>query len=241
MRFEKIDSKNKSQLAAEMLLSAIESKKYLPGDKLPSERVIATEMGLSRNTLREAIAALQIVGVIDVKHGQGNYIASLDLDNLSNLDNSIRKIFASNDDPFIIIDARIAIEPGVVALACHVAAEKDIKELEVLLSNIFESIKDNAIIGYSVADYEFHMKIANCTHNHVIINTMKHLLDALKQPLWRSMKKNIFSKEEIRNSRINEHEKIFLSIKKRDPQLAQENLFSHLAESKNRLIMEIER
>ncbi len=241
MGFKKIDSKNKSQLAAEMLLSAIESKKYLPGDKLPSERVIATDMGLSRNTLREAIAALQIVGVIDVRHGQGNYIASLDLDNISNVDESISKIFASNDNPFIIIDARIAFEPGVAALSCHIAVEKDIKELEILLSRITESILDNAIIGYSLADYEFHMKIANCIHNQVISNTMKYLLDALKQPLWRSMKKIIFSKEEIQNSRINEHEKIFLSIKNRDPQLAQANLFTHLTESKNRFLMESER
>ncbi len=65
--FSKIETKKKSHIAAEMLIDAIRKQKLLPGDKLPPERVIANEMGLSRNTIREDISALQIMGVLETR------------------------------------------------------------------------------------------------------------------------------------------------------------------------------
>ena len=171
MTFQKIEPKKKSQLATEALLDVIKTRQFKPGDKLPPERIMAAEMGVSRNTLREAIAALQILGVLEVRHSQGNFVVNPN--QTDNLSSTLEAIFDSNDDPFMTIDARIAFEPGVASLAAHLASTADFKAVEKERLRVIDAIKSNDLEEYAQGDYCFHLRIAECTHNPIIIQTVQ--------------------------------------------------------------------
>jgi DNA-binding FadR family transcriptional regulator len=236
--FQKIESKKKSQMAAEMLLEEIRMKQFNVGDRLPPERIIAGEMGVSRNTLREAIAALQIVGILEARHSQGNFIVSLS--ESEDLRARLEAVFANSDDPFAAIDARIAFEPGVAFLACQTATDEDILDIGRVVGLVASAIRANDLKAYSQADHDFHLRIAQSTHNPIVIETIQVLTRALIQPLWQSMKRGIAGENRIRKARIEEHEAIRDAIAARDPMLAQDTLRRHLEFSRSRLVEEIE-
>jgi DNA-binding FadR family transcriptional regulator len=238
MTFQKIESKKKSQLAAEMLLEEIKMKQFNVGDRLPPERVIAREMGVSRNTLREAVAALQIIGILEARHSQGNFIVSLS--ESEDLRARLEAVFANSDDPFAAIDARIAFEPGVAFLACQTATDEDILDIGRVVGLVASAIRANDLKAYSQADHDFHLRIAQSTHNPIVIETIQVLTRALIQPLWQSMKRVIAGENRIRKARIEEHEAIRDAIAARDPMLAQDTLRRHLEFSRSRLVEEIE-
>jgi DNA-binding FadR family transcriptional regulator len=236
--FPKIETKKKSQMAAEMLLEEIERKQFGVGDRLPPERIIANEMGVSRNTLREAIAALQILGILEARHSQGNFIVGPS--EIQNLRARLEAVFANSDDPFTAIGARIAFEPGTAFLACQTATDEDILNIGQVVGRVASSIRANDLKAYSQADREFHLRIAQSTHNPIVIETIQYLTRALTQPLWQSMKRVIASENRIRRARIEEHEAIRDAIAARNPLLAQDSLRRHLEFSRSRLVEEIE-
>jgi DNA-binding FadR family transcriptional regulator len=236
--FQKIESKKKSQLAAEMLLDEIKMKQFKVGDRLPPERIIAGEMGVSRNTLREAIAALQIIGILEARHSQGNFIVSLS--ETEDLRARLEAVFADSDDPFAAIDARIAFEPGAAFLACQTATDEDILDIGQIVGRVASAIQASDLKAYSQADHDFHLRIAQSTHNAIVIETIQCLTRALTQPLWQSMKRGIACENRIRKARIEEHEAIRDAIAARNALLAQDTLRRHLEFSRSRLVEEIE-
>lgn len=221
-----------------MLLEEIRMKQFKVGDRLPPERIIAGEMGVSRNTLREAIAALQIIGILEARHSQGNFIISLI--ETEDLRARLEAVFADSDDPFAAIDARIAFEPGAAFLACQTATDEDILDIGQVVERVASAIKANDLNAYSQADRDFHLRIAQSTHNAIVIETIRVLTRALIQPLWQSMKRGIASENRIRRARIEEHKAIRDAIAARDPLLAQDTLRRHLEFSRSRLVEEIE-
>ncbi len=235
--FWKIESKNRSQLAAEMLMEVIRSRQLMPGDRLPSEREISKEMGLSRNTLREAIAALQIMGVLEVRRSQGIFVLSTGYD--GSFPSVISDIFSTNDDPFSVMDARIAFEPGAAITASIMASKGDLEDLKKRLERIQEAIIENDETSYFVEDRGFHLSIAQKTGNVFVISTISSLIQAMAQPLWRSMKKGLLETN-AKSYRFIEHKNIYDAIASKD-QSAIVNAFRiHLQNSKNRFVAEID-
>jgi len=235
--FSKIETKKKSYIAAEMLIEAIKKQKLLPGDKLPPERVIAREMGLSRNTIREAISALQIMGILETRHSQGNFI--INTVDRNNYDTLISLIFKNEEDPFSLIDARIAFEPGAAVLASRASTQKDIIVLSACLKRIQKALSASDIETYRHQDYAFHLRIAQITRNPLIVNTVSSLLNATNQPLWQTMKK-VLPDAKLRDERIKEHERIFQAIADRDEAAIRDALQTHLENSKARFLLEDE-
>ena len=113
--FSKAATHKRSHIAAKMLLDGIRAQKMAIGEKLPPERIIAEEMGLSRNTIREAIANLQVMGILETRHSQGNFVANTVDEN--NYEMFLSLIFKNDESPFALLDARIAFEPGAALVA----------------------------------------------------------------------------------------------------------------------------
>ena len=235
--FSKIATKKKSHIAAEMLIEAIKKQKLLPGNKLPPERVISKEMGLSRNTIREAISALQIMGILETRHSQGNFIVnSVDKNNYDTL---ISLIFKNGDDPFALIDARIAFEPGAAVLAGRAGTKKDLLNLSACFKRIQKALLANDIETYRLEDHAFHLQIAQITHNPLVVNTISSLLNAMNQPLWQTMKK-AQADDKLRDERIKEHKAISQAITDRDEATIHRAVRTHLENSKARFFPEDE-
>ncbi len=235
--FRKIETKKKSHIAAEMLIDAIRQQKLSPGEKLPPERAIANEMGLSRNTIREAISALQIMGVLETRQSQGNFIVNAVDKN--NYDTLISLIFKNEENPFALIDARIAFEPGAAVLAGRVSNNEDIYGLSACFIKIKKALLAYDIETYRQQDHAFHLRIAQLTRNPLIINTISSLLNAMNQPLWQTMKKALVDTR-LQEDRIREHEAIFQAIADRDETAILNAVRTHLENSKARFFPEDE-
>ncbi len=233
--FHRIETQKRSFIAAKMIIEGIKKQKLQVGEKLPPERIVAEEMGLSRNTIREAIATLQILGIIETRHSQGNFVSNTVDDN--NYEMLLSLIFKNDESPFALIDARIAFEPGAALICSRVCNDKDIQSLDSNIERIRYALKSGDIKNYRNEDLIFHLSIAQITRNTLIINTISSLLTAMKSPLWQAMKDAIIDDQLLEN-RIKEHEAIFQAIKMHDELAITHSVRTHLENSKDRFFVE---
>lgn len=233
---EPIENKRKSQVAAEMLLQMVRGNKYGPGDKLPPEREIAEAMNVSRNTLREAVAALEITGVLEVRRSQGIYVVSSEGRPAVVEPTDLGSVFAENQDPFTIIDARIAFEPGVAVLAAQVATDSEIVQFGGIINSMREALETNQPQEYMRIDRQFHVTIAELTKNPIISSTMEQLMAALGTPLWRTMKKWV-PLTTSSSERLSEHLAIFSAMASRNEQEIWRCMREHLTRSRMRFLV----
>jgi len=155
-----------------------------PGDRLPKEADLAARLGLSRNSLREAVKALTLVNVLDVRHGDGTYVTSLDSAHL--LDALSFMVDLHQDDSVLrFFEVRRLLEPGVAALA---AVRIDADQLADL-RELTDSLAPGADVDTLVAnDLRFHRGIAEATGNAVVCSLLDGLSGATQRArVWRGV------------------------------------------------------
>jgi GntR family transcriptional regulator, transcriptional repressor for pyruvate dehydrogenase complex len=218
MTFKKVAQssfKKKSSFIADQILRMINSGDYKAGSKLPSERTITEQMGVSRPSLREAISALQIVGILESRPGDGTYVTTPIA--TEDLMHRAISVLEEGDSPFEFMVARKAMEIGAVQLAIKAASDTDLAFLK-------EAWEEKCIRGRrgDLEDYqrygkEFHLAIARATKNRVIEAITDKLLDMIIQPLWVSMRREYFLKDLSRiEQMLDIHDRIVKAIFKRD-------------------------
>lgn len=219
--------KSKGAIIAEQILSGIKSGEYISGNRLPSERLIAEQFGVSRPSIREAISALQIVGIIESRPGDGNYISpDLVIDELSF---QAKNILEKSDSPYEILQARKVIETGSIRLAIKEATEQDIQAI----TDIWEKRYKIGLAGdhgtYTQLGKELHLSFTRPTRNRIIISMVDRLLDITHQPLWQNMRKLYYEEDPNRiNQMLDIHDRIVRAIQERNSNeaiLALENDF----------------
>jgi GntR family transcriptional regulator, hexuronate regulon transcriptional repressor len=204
------------QEVAERLNKAIASGLYRVGDRLPPERDLAAAHNVSRPTIREAIIALEIDGLIEVRMGSGVYVVA------------VRPIGANpaNRDigPFELTEARVAIEAEVAALAATLITDEEISELEQLLG---EMERGNRSGDGETADRQFHQAVADATRNGA--------MSAVVESLWTIHGRSpqcvrMFEKMRAKGYRpvISEHRAIFEALRAHDSNAARIAMRDHL-------------
>lgn len=237
MEFPRVaQQRKKSILAAEMLLQVI-SRDYAVGDKLPPERLLAQQMDISRNTLREAIAALQLMGLIEVRHSQGNFIVALPEQSKSQ--GQLQDILEPTADPMNVTDVRMALEPGLVWLSVERMTNSELVGLAKRLEILEHSLACGNAEEYALADTEFHLHIARGSHNDRLVEMLESLLVSRRSPLWHAMKQGL-DREIISQLRAKEHRAIYNAIADRNQALASEAMRTHLENSLERFLIDVE-
>ncbi len=202
---------------ADTVADAIEAGQYKLGDRLPTERELAEQFGVSRPTLREAMIALEMLGMIEARHGLGIYVTG-----------NVRPAAPTSEVDFEIgafelIEARRLFEGEAAALAAASIDDAQLAQLEALMVRMHD---EDEIAGED-ADREFHMIIARSTGNGAIIATIENLWD------WRNrspLARNILARARGMGlePRINEHRRVFEALKARDPAAARQAMRDHL-------------
>lgn len=207
--------KSKGTIIAEQILAKIKSGEYPSGSRLPAERLIAEQIGVSRPSVREAISALHIVGIIERHPGDGNYVSSdLVIDDLSL---QVTRILEESDSPYEILQARKVIETGSIRLAIKEARDQDIERI----TSIWE---EKYIIGlagdyraYTRLGKKLHLAIAEATQNSIIISVVDRLLNITGQPLWQNMRRLYYESDHRRIDQMLEiHDRIVRAIQQRN-------------------------
>ncbi len=155
------------QKVAHSLARDIHGGRFVKGQRLPAERDLAQRFQVSRPTVREAIIALEITGLVEVRQGSGVYVRSADGDDsgLSGLDIG----------PFELIEARTLIEGEIAALAAAHISDEEITHLEAVVVEMQQE-NERGVPG-ELADREFHLSIARATNNSAIVTALEHLWD----------------------------------------------------------------
>jgi len=231
--FEKVQTKKVYMEIVEQIQNLIKEGRLKPGDKLPPERVLAEKLGVSRPPLREAMSALEILGIIESRGGKGNFIKNT-FDSTSYAQRV--KELEKEESPFDLLEARKAVETEIAGLAAEKATLEDIKEIEEGLDRMKNVLNDTPRV--MEFDREFHIAIAKAAHNSVLFQMMNYLADGLKESLWVNIKEKSWALPGHPQKYLEEHTKLLEAIKEGDKKAARRTMYNHLADVEEDLLEE---
>lgn len=208
-----------SEDIVENLLTLIRERELHPGDKLPPERELAATMRVSRPSLREALRALAIMNVIEIRQGDGTYVTSLEPNLLmSHLD----FVFALNDSAFLeLFEARRILEPGLVEIAATRITDEEIVQLEDCVLRSIELVDDHE--AFSLADMEMHELIAKAAGNSILQRCMAGV-----SQLGKVSRQRTVSLPGVTHHSVQDHLAIVRALKAHDPVAARQAMLDHL-------------
>jgi DNA-binding FadR family transcriptional regulator len=170
--------------AIDRLRDMIRSGAVKPGDKLPREPDLAEELGVSRNSLREAVRALSLLRILDVRQGDGTYVTELAADTLLAA-LSVVIDFHSDVTLLEVLEVRRLLEPAATAIAAVRIEEPTLAELEVILERTTTSSTVEELVA---ADFEFHRCIAAVASNAALAAILESLSGPTQRMrVWRGM------------------------------------------------------
>lgn len=181
-------------------------------------------MGISRVSVRQALAVLEAMGVVEIRHGEGTFI-SLNKNIFNNLHSFLSNII-KECDPIDIIEARKIIEVEIAGVAAKQRDEDDLRSMRNLLSDMQEKIERGE--QTSTVDLSFHLAIANATHNSVLLFIMNQIASLMRQNLWSIAKGLSLMTPGRAENYLKQHRVIYEYIEKQDPISAKEAMREHL-------------
>ena len=212
-----IDTRKLYRQVADSIMASIESGEFKPGTRLPSERDLAISFKVSRPTIREAMIALEILGLVESRHGSGIYLT----------EHPPVQVGADDLDigAFELTEARRLFEGEAAALAATTITAEQLAEIEVIIGDMVKENKGKQ--PGELADRRFHVAIARATRNTAITTVIENLWDIrYKSPLCRHMLERARSVGV--QPRIGEHRRILAALRKRDPKAARKAMRDHL-------------
>lgn len=203
---------------AQALAEEVMSAAFEIGARLPSERDLAVRFGVSRPTVREALIALEVDGLVEVVTGSGVYVTSL-----------TRKAGTPapmDIGPFELLEARARVEGETAALAARHISDETIAELEALVAEM-EAENQRDIVMSEDADRRFHVAIARATQNSALVYVVEALWDVRsRSPQTARFEEK--SRAQGIKPRIDEHSRILEALRQRDPGAARRAMRDHL-------------
>jgi GntR family transcriptional regulator, transcriptional repressor for pyruvate dehydrogenase complex len=188
LRFETINKQTSPEMITSQIKEKITSGTIKAGEKLPSEKDLSRQFGVSRTCIREAIQALSFSGYLDVIQGKGAFVNDV------KKQIEIAKIFRGISDISLadLIEVRILLECGFAQLAALNANDDDIKKILKLFKIIKES-KDLEM--FVINELNLHLAIASATHNRMMINLFKIFSEILNDKTYEFKKYSFENKE----------------------------------------------
>ncbi|WP_026478938.1 FadR/GntR family transcriptional regulator [Alkaliphilus transvaalensis] len=223
--FSPIKSTKVYEQVIHQIQSMIANGDLKSGDKLPSERQLAEELGVSRTSVREALRALQIIGLIEVRQGDGNFIKeSFD----TCLFEPLSVMFMLHQSkPQEIVDLRRIIEVETATLAAKRITDEEIEELRGIIQELTILSEAEDEKNSVKVDKEFHYKIARASKNMILLNIL-NVISALMDSFIEDARGMILVNQKNKSILIKQHQKIFYAIEKRDPKEAAEAMGVHM-------------
>jgi DNA-binding FadR family transcriptional regulator len=198
------------------IMTLIDQGELSVGDRLPSERTLAERFDVSRTSVREAIIALEIRGIVEVRGNSGIYVRGT---------KPAHFLKDAAPGPFELLGARLIIEPEVAALAAIRAKDSDMDGLSALIGELRRTMHDKR--ANEIADRKFHVAIATATGNSVLIQVVNTLWERVRGSMWAKLEEH-FHTAELREAAMRDHRAVFSALVARDPVAARSAMRSHI-------------
>ena len=217
MPIHSIEPRRLYRQIADQIRTLIRSGEFSPGSRLPPERDLARQLGVSRPSVREALIALEVEGLVDVRIGSGIYVLAPDRDG--------RDEVQAASGPFELLKARWVIEGECAALAAKSAKKAQIEAMEEALDLMQKEMVDERQPVH--ADRLFHLRIAEGTGNGALVQVVKMLWEERSGPLYKQLEHH-YDAPELWVSALGEHRAVLKPIAARDPAAARIAMQRHL-------------
>lgn len=231
--FEHVVQQKYYMQIARQIRNSIRDGKLSIGDKLPPERTLAQQFGASRASIREALSALEMLGLIECKSGQGNYIRADGSE--GTIDGELLKALLIGHDPNEILEARMEMEPILAGLAAERATREEKETLAGIVENLdtltgkIATREDQEVQGYMEEDRKFHLHIGRCAHNEVLFTVYSGVNLMMKEAHWLVLKSRALMVKGNLKKYAREHHAINDAISRGDMKAAQRAMRSHLS------------
>lgn len=219
--FRVVHSPKKYVQVAEQILDSINNGHFPIGRRLPPERDLAASMGVSRQCIREALLGLELLGVLDIRIGQGTFVVShLDTDRLGDLAESI--------PPFELLEARMVVESSIAGLVAQKQPASALERLELLTVGMEQILDDPERLGeFMQMGLEFHRVLAEASCNSVLTSVVSSFVTP-SQNLLVTINRKVLEPRDSRLSQVCEHRMILDAIRAGDKRRAMEAMEMHL-------------
>jgi len=203
---------------ADQIASLIDRGEFGVGDRLPAERELASVLGVSRTSVREAIICLELAGRVDVRVGTGIFVREPP---------AAAPAGAADDapGPFELLDARALIEGEIAARAAPRIRKRDLARLEQAIERMRAGRDDLA--RRDEADRDFHVAIAQATGNAALAAVVARLWNERSHPMWRRMQAHLHTTA-LHEMTVRDHTAIVAALASRDADAARGAMRRHL-------------
>lgn len=220
--FSPIKNTKVYELVFEQIKHMIVNGTLKRGDKLPSERELVEQLQVSRTSIREALRALQIIGLIECRHGEGNFIRE-------KFENSLFEplsimFMLHESTPKDIIEVRMIIELEAVAAAANKITDEELASLAILVKNFKDSQSEDENVEI---DKKFHYEIARASGNFLLFNILNVISELIDSFIDDARRKIIINEKNI-ELLAKQHEDIYEALQRRNPQEAIAAMKRHL-------------
>ncbi len=228
MPFQAVATQRLYEQVADQVTDLVARGEFKPGDRLPPERDLAKLLGVSRPTVREAMIALEIAGLVEVRVGAGAFVTDKAV--VNGAANNGRLFEGVGSSPLELIAARRTIEPEVAALAAQLATPDEIAAIAETVAMIAAATDTPS---HRAADHQFHVRIGLASHNNILTTIVDECWAEMYSPMFERMGAItglIVARcsPQQRDTTVAEHEKVCRAIAARDPDAARAAMDAHL-------------
>jgi DNA-binding FadR family transcriptional regulator len=220
MPFHSIEPRRLYRQIADQIRGLIRSGEFRAGSRLPPERDLAKQLGVSRPSVREALIALEVEGLVEVRIGSGIYVLAS-----NGASPSVPAEAEAPAGPFERLRARYVIEAECAALAAKSAKKPQIDAIEAALADMEREHADGR--QPLASDRLFHLRIAEATGNGALVHVIKTLWEERTGPLYKQLEHH-YDSPGLWETAMGEHRAVLAAIAARDPVAAKAAMQRHL-------------
>jgi DNA-binding FadR family transcriptional regulator len=217
--FESIDQKSVVQSIQDQIRALIGAGHLPPGSKLPAEKELMVQLGVSRPTLREALRTMVGEGLLEVRPGRGTYVR--EPTSAAAIHAGVVSLLLTSDDIEEIQEVRKILEPEVAARVALRATEEDFADLDAILDEMAVAVDENTSL-FEIA-WAFHRRLPQAVGNAAmakIVDIIYEMIRTSEQPLY---DRYFDPKQEL-----GDHRELLRVLRLRDPEMARAAMRAHL-------------
>jgi DNA-binding FadR family transcriptional regulator len=226
MPIQVVETRRLYRQISEQLRALILAGEFPAGSRLPSERDLSVQLGVSRPSLREALIVLEVEGYIEVRMGSGIYVSDSPPVAAPEID------LSSEEGPLELIQARLAVEGEIAAIAAKAGRKGQFDAIEQAINQM----ESDAAAGINPleADSLFHARVAEATGNSVLVGVVRRLFDLRLGPLFDQLHSH-FETVDVWAQAIAEHREVLKALRAKDPVAAKAAMQQHMKIAYKRL------
>lgn len=217
--YEVQKKRSTTEIIVEKLIALIRDRSLSPGDRLPPERELSQLMNISRPPLREALKALEIMNIIEIRQGSGAYVNKLEPERIAE---HLDIVFTLDDSLYHdLFKARRALESAISRMAAENITDSELRGIEENIHSAASKVDDPE--HFLKLDYQLHGLILSASRNRILPVFVQSI-----NKLNLAVREKTNSHIEVRKSTIQDHQRILEALRERDPDKAAAAMEQHL-------------